>query len=233
MSKSRGILAPRSRWTDSELKQLRALYADQLTNDIAVALGRPVELVYRMAYKLGLKKSAQFLASPAAKRLDGVVGASSRFLPGQKPWNAGMKGWSAPGTKATRFQPGQRPHTWRPVGSYRISRDGHLERKVNDLPGANHVRWHPVSRLVWESIHGPVSKGYIVVFRRGCKTTKLEDITIDRVECISRNENARRNHPRSKSPELGKLVQLRGAITRQINRRNRENTRTESQGATP
>lgn len=144
-----------------------------------------------------------------------------------------MKGWSAPGTSATRFQPGQRPHTWLPVGSYRISPDGHLERKVNDLPGANHVRWHPVARLVWEAINGPVPKGHMVVFRPGRKTAKLEDITLDRVECITRGENARRNHPQSKSPELGKLVQLRGAITRQINRRTRENTHTDSRGVTP
>ncbi|KYZ79032.1 hypothetical protein PTBPS01_03975 [Burkholderia pseudomallei] len=59
-------------------------------------------------------------------------------------------------------------------------------------------------------------------------TNKLEEITLDRVECISMAENARRNHPRSKSPELAKLVQLKGAITRQVNRIAREAKEQES-----
>ncbi|MFD1839535.1 hypothetical protein [Paracidovorax cattleyae] len=64
--------------------------------------------------------------------------------------------------------------------------------------------------------------GHICVFKPGQRTTVLEEITADRVECISRAENARRNHPRNKSPELAKLVQLKGAITRQVNRIARE-----------
>ncbi|WP_367846425.1 hypothetical protein [Rhodoferax sp. WC2427] len=115
-----------------------------------------------------------------------------------------------------------RPHTWLPIGSYRINSCGVLERKVNDLPGANHVRWHPVARLIWEEANGPVPKNHIVVFKPGRASTVLERITLDCVECISRGENIRRNHPRSKSPELAKLVQIKGAITRQVNRIQRE-----------
>lgn len=61
-----------------------------------------------------------------------------------------------------------------------------------------------------------------MVFKPGMKTAVLEEITLDRVECISLAENARRNHPRNKHPEYARLVQLRGAITRQVNRINRE-----------
>ena len=71
--------------------------------------------------------------------------------------------------------------------------------------------------LVWMAAHGPVPAGHLVVFRPGCRTTVLADITLDKVECISMAEHARRNHPRSRSPELAKLVQLKGAITRQVN----------------
>jgi hypothetical protein len=55
------------------------------------------------------------------------------------------------GSRATQFKPGMRPHTWVPVGSYRIVEGPVLERKVNDLPGLNAVRWKPVSRVVWEA----------------------------------------------------------------------------------
>lgn len=77
-------------------------------------------------------------------------------------------------------------------------------------------------RLVWEAANGPVPAGHIVVFKPGMRTVVLEEITLDRVELITRAENARRNHPRSRDPELGRLVQLKGAITRQVNRIARE-----------
>jgi hypothetical protein len=93
---------------------------------------------------------------------------------------------------------------------------------MNDLPGPNHVRWHPVHRLVWEAAHGPVPKGSICVFKPGRRTTVLEEITLDRIEIITRAQNAARNHPRARSPELARLVQLKGAITRQVNRITRE-----------
>jgi hypothetical protein len=69
----------------------------------------------------------------------------------------------------------------------------------------------------------PDPAGHIVCFQAGArKTTVLEEVTADRLECITRAENARRNHPRNRSPELAKLVQLKGAITRQVNRIARE-----------
>lgn len=92
-----------------------------------------------------------------------------------------------------------------------------------DVPGPNHKRWIPVSRLVWEEHHGPVPDGHIVIFKEPrLATTVLEEITVDKLMCISRAENARRNHPSRSNPELAKIIQLKGAITRQVNRINRE-----------
>jgi hypothetical protein len=79
-----------------------------------------------------------------------------------------------------------------------------------------------VHRLVWEAAHGPIPKGQSCASSEGMKTAVLEEITADRLECITRAEHAKRNHPRSHDPELGRLVQLKGAITRQVNRITRE-----------
>lgn len=57
----------------------------------------------------------------------------------------GMKGNTGvhPNCRRTQFEKGSRPHTWLPVGSYRVvpGGSGHttliLEKKVNDLPGPN------------------------------------------------------------------------------------------------
>jgi len=207
----------RTPWTAPEIAHLVRLYPDTKTIELAAAMGRKLSSVHTKAAALGLKKSAAFNASKA----------SGRIQPGQKPWNTGRKGWQAGGRSAlTRFTTGMLPPNTVPVGSYRIitEKNGgqHLEQKVREVPGPNHKRWTPVSRLVWEAAHGPVPHGCIVVFKPGRRTLVLQDITLDRLECITRAENARRNHPLSSNPELAKLCQLKGAITRQVNRITRE-----------
>ena len=64
--------------------------------------------------------------------------------------------------------------------------------------------------------------GHIVRFKPGMFTNVLEKITLDRVECISRAENVRRNSIHTTCPELAGLYQLKGAITRQVKRINKE-----------
>jgi hypothetical protein len=232
MTKSRGILAQRRPWTALEEQLLRELYPDLPCVDVAALLDRSCLAVYQVARRLDLFKSDAFHASDMSGRVQrgrlSPAMKATQFKPGIVPWNTGTH-WVAGGRSAeTRFKKGHKPQTWVPVGSFRISGDGALERKVNDLPGPNHVRWHPVSRLVWEAANGVVAKGHMVVFKPGRKTQVLEEITLDRLECISRAENARRNHPRSSNPELAKLVQLKGAITRQVNRIARESKEGQS-----
>lgn len=218
-------------WTPAELELLRQRYADTPTPLLAQTLNRPVTTVYQRAYALGLAKSDEYLRSPAAGRIVNggrdTRGVGARFVKGMVPWNKGVKGSTGthPNSRRTQFKPGRLPQDSRnylPIGSLRINADGYLERKVSDdrtLAPAR--RWVGVHRLVWEAAHGPVPAGCIVVFR-GPRTTVLDEITLDRVECITRAEHANRNHPRSRHPELGRLAQLKGAITRQINRITRE-----------
>jgi hypothetical protein len=213
---------PRQPWSPEQIKLLKAEYADSSTADLARRLGHKINAVYQKANALGIKKSAAFFASEQAGRImrgkqDPRMRAT-QWTTGNNPWNKNRKGWDAGGRSAeTRFQKGNLPHTTLQLGQYRLC-EGQLQRKTSETPGPNHKRWTPVSRLVWESAHGPVPPGHIVVFKPGRKTATLELITPDALECITRAENARRNHIRNKSPELAKLVQLKGAITRQVNR---------------
>ena len=165
-------------WTPAEIDLVREIYPDVPGADLAALLGRPIGSVYQLANKLGVFKSAAFWQSDATgrvargKQLPSMV--TNQFKPGIVPWNKGRKGVNYDGMVATQFKPGQRPHTWLPVGSYRItSKDAYLERKVCDLPGNNSVRWKAVHRLVWEASHGPVPAGHVVAFKPGCKTTVL------------------------------------------------------------
>lgn len=224
---------PRHIWTAQELATLRELYPTTRTADIAALLGIDLELVYRRAALLRIRKNPEFSARDKSGRIfkGGKLGQDTQFAPGQKPWNAGRKGWQAGGRSAeTQFHTGALPPTTMPVGAYRVitTKGGKqfLERKVRQVPGASHKRWTPVTRLVWEAAHGPVPHGSIVVFKPGQRTLVLEEITLDRLELITRAQHARRNHPNTRSPELGRLYQLKGQITRQVNRLQKERATT-------
>ena len=218
-------------WTAPEIQHLRDHYPTTPTSALAQQLSLPPSKVYAQAMRIGLRKSAEFMAtSSKTGRIlkGGKLSQATQFQTGQTPWNAGRKGWQAGGRSAqTRFTTGMVPPNTVPVGSLRIVTSkgiAQLERKIGTASGPNHRRWKAVHRLVWEAVNGPVPKGSIAVFKPGMRTLVEADITIDRVECITRAQNAQRNHPRNKSPELAKLYQLKGAITRQVNRITQEQT---------
>lgn len=221
----------KARWTDEQVSLLREFYPHFHTAKVAQAVGRPVDSCYRKAQQLGLAKTPRYLASDEACRVSASrrtpAMQATQFQKGQAAWNKGLRGVVGvqEACRATQFKkgrPASEARNYQPIGTVRLCRDGYLERKVTDDHPVPARRWVAVHRLVWEAEHGSIPRGSIVVFRPGMKTVIEADVTTDRLECITRAENARRNHPRSKSPELARLVQLKGAITRQVNRITRE-----------
>lgn len=203
-------------WTPMEDDIVRATFPYVHNQVLADRLGRTEPAIVRRAAKLGVRKAPEYLAQHP-----------TRFQAGHKPWNTGMKGFQPGGRSVeTRFKRGEMhgaaQHNYKPIGSLRVNAEGYLERKVTDAHPVPARRWVGVHRLVWEAAHGPVPRGHVVRFRAGMFTQVLEEITLDRLELISRAEHARRNHPVSRDPEYARLVQLKGAITRQVNRIARE-----------
>ena len=211
---------------------MRRFYPHLTGADMAGILKRTASSVFQRAKKLGLQKSSEFLASERSGRVQrgkqNPEMRASHFKPGLVPWNKGKKGLTGvqEACRATQFKKGQMSgaaqHNYQPIGTLRICADGYLERKVTDDHPVPARRWVAVHRLVWEAANGPIPAGHIVRFKAGMKTTDLEQITVDRLECITRADNARLNHPARRDPEYFRLVQLKGAITRQVNRIARE-----------
>lgn len=221
-------------WTPPQVQQLRELYPHQPAKAVASALGAPLASVYAKATRLGLKKSSEYLASASSGRLQHrhqhPASMATQFKPGAKPWNKGKAGTTGlhPNCRATQFKagrPAEEAANYLSIGSLRINPDGYLEQKVTDDQRLKPARrWVAVHRLVWEAAHGPVPKTHMVVFKNRQRFTRAEDITLERLECISRADNARRNALHQRHPELARLVQLKGAITRQVNRLAKEQT---------
>lgn len=219
----------RRAWTPYEIGELRTWYAIWPISKLAAHIGCSVAQVSQAAYHHGLRKSPQHLAKQRAQcqHAGNDPGAAHRFKPGFTPWNKGVPGSTGkhPNTAANHFKPGnlngRAAHLVQPIGALHVTDEGILERKTGTLPGASNLRWTPVHRLVWQAAHGPVPAGHIVAFKPGRKSTELALITLDAIELITRAENMRRNSLHNLPKDLAELVQLRGALNRQINKRSK------------
>jgi hypothetical protein len=222
MTKSRGILTPRHRWTEDEIALVRRDYANRKAGDIASEIGVKIHVVHKMATKLGLKKSREFLASEASGRLSKLLarGIDHRFKKGWPNEHRRGKPFPTRGRMGlTQFKKGQTPHNARfAIGDRRVNSEGYLDRKIsNDRKGA--LNWTAEHRLVWMEANGPIPPGHLVAFKQGRRTTELEKITLDALELITYAEHCRRhsmhtNYP----PEVVQLIQLKGAIRRQVHK---------------
>jgi hypothetical protein len=159
------------------------------------------------------------------KQLPSMI--ATRFQPGLQPWNKGTHFTAGGRSAETRFKPGRPANesaNYLPIGTLRVNMDGYLERKVTDdreiVPAR---RWVAVHRLVWIEANGPIPAGHVVVFKPGRRSSVLEEITLDAIELITRTELMARNTVHARYPkEVVQLVQLKGAIRRQITRMEKE-----------
>lgn len=93
-------------WTESEIQELIKLYPDSNNSDLVVKFERKLPTILDKAHKLRLKKSKAYL-SKINKRYN--VGFATRFKPGHKPWNKGLK-LGSEWCKRTQFKKGNPAH---------------------------------------------------------------------------------------------------------------------------
>jgi hypothetical protein len=202
-------------WTDSERSLMREMYPNARTPDLARMLNRSIGQVYQQAAALGLKKSQEYLLSPAACRLrrGDHVGKESRFKAGQKAWNKGMKGLDI-GGKETRFSPGQMPYNHVPVGTIVADTEGYLKKKV-----AEPRSWRYLHRLIWEEAHGPIPRGMPLIFKDGNR----QNCSLENLMLVSRSQLMNRNTIHNYPAEIKNVMQIRAGLVRRINDKRRKN----------
>ena len=107
-------------WSEAEIAELKAHYADTLTSDLARRFGCSDQVVYRKANQLKLRKSEKYLKSNVSGRFNSPPSDTRNcFAKGHIPWNKGVKGICL-GGKQTQFKSGCKPSNHRPVGSTRV-----------------------------------------------------------------------------------------------------------------
>lgn len=194
---------------------LRARYPNESTDSIAADMGRSTSSIYARVASLGLHKSDSYAAPQAERNSARLVqlGMQHQFQAGLVPWNAGRRFVSGGRSIETRFKPGQKPHTWRPIGTERLTKEGYLERKVRDTCVTKND-YKPVHHIVWEEAGREIPPGHVLSFKDGNK----RNFAIENLELLTRKQLMARNTIHNYGPEVAQLAQLRGAIKRQINR---------------
>jgi hypothetical protein len=116
-------------------------------------------------------------------------GRDCRFRPGQASHNKGKKG-CPPGSEKGWFKPGQKPWTWKPVGTERINREGCIEVRIRNPSGKLWKNWKPKHRIIWEKAHGKIPRGHVIIFADGNRL----NLALDNLLMVSRSELAVMNH---------------------------------------
>lgn len=187
-------------WTSEEIKVIREMYPDCLTEKLLPFLpDRTVTKINSKAALLGVKKSALFFSKPESGRISSQndIGKNTRYEKNCPGWNKGKKqaDYMAPEaierTKANRFKKGQDPHNTMPIGHERISLEGYVEVKVRHLKDgkSNNKNFELKHRLIYEKNVGPIPIGMIVEFLDGDKF----NYEVSNLVLSSRKENLIRN----------------------------------------
>lgn len=208
-------------WSAEDDRVLRRLYPHHETAWIAGQLNRTVPSIYAHAGNLGLAKTPEFQRESLTRlgKHLAETGAGGRFLKGHAPANKGTRrpGYSPGRMGETQFKKGRGGHNTMPLFSERLV-DGYVYIKVAEVQCVPYtVNWLLLHILNWERANGrPLPPGHCLWF----KDRNRANPDPENLELITRAENMRRNTVHNLPKELVRVVQLRGALVRQINRRN-------------
>ena len=200
----------RKQWTKKETEEFIQLYPTTMAKDLANRFNCSIAQIYHKQQNTGVNKSTDFLHQYYKSNFKGH--SATQFKKGMTSWNKGTKGVMMGGVE-TQFKKGQNPHNTKPIG-YRSTRDGYTVEKTANGFKLVHV-------LLWESINGPVPKGFFVVF----KDRNKANITLDNLELIDRHEHMRRNTVHNLPEELREVLHIKKSITRKINQIEKNGTK--------
>jgi hypothetical protein len=203
-------------WTEDEIRLLQEMYPGQRAQDIAERLGRTPGQVIAKAQRLGLRKTREAVAALARSSVADPQHPihRHRFQKGQVPWNKGVHYQAGGRSATTQFKVGTQPRNWLPIGSERVRSDGYLERKLTDT-GVTRHDFVCIHHIIWREAGREIPPGYALVFKDGNK----HNLVLDNLELVRRAALMRRNSMHNYGPEIARIYQLQGAITRQINKR--------------
>jgi hypothetical protein len=200
----------RRKWTKEELEYVKLNYSDRYTKDIADAINRSPRAVYQAAINLNVRKSPEFIKISLEREAEKlkILGAASRFKPGNISHNKGQKMSKEmyEKCKKTFFTKGHKPANTKLKGDERMH-EGYTYVKIEDR------NWRLKHRLIYENVHGPIPADSIVIF----KDNNLTNFDINNLEVITKAENMLRNTIHQYPEPIQQIIKLNNKLKKQIN----------------
>jgi hypothetical protein len=106
-----------------------------------------------------------------------------------------------------------------PVGTIRkAGRQGYLFVKIAEGKPWRKV-WKRLHHVVWEAANGPLPDTHVLTFKDG----NVENVALENLEPVPKQDWIKRYIPEHTLPaEVAEIIRLKGALTRQINRRTKK-----------
>lgn len=197
---------PRNPLTEIELAFLTDNYADMTIHELMANMpGRTAENIYRVANRLGLKKSDEHNARLKDFFTEKLKkdGKRFRFEKGHTPANKGQKGIVYPGPEKTWFKKGSLPKNTKFDGAISVRNPKDPNKRPEKYIRIAKGKWVQYRRWLWEQHHGPIPKGYVIRSKNGDPI----NFTIEDLEMISQADHALRNINTEKAAESMKAIQ--------------------------
>lgn len=207
--------------TETDIAYIKEHFAEMSSYEIADVLGMSKTSVRNIAYRHGLRKSREWIAERARMRTlnPNHGGRAFLFKKGHTPHTKGKRAeeWMSPEglarSAASRFKKGQRPATWKPIGSERINVDGYIEVKV-----VEGKPWRHKHRVMWEEVNGAVPDGYMVSFIDGNK----QNCVLSNLKLVARADAMRQNSVTNYPDDVREIIHMRAVLKRHINTQKRK-----------
>lgn len=213
---------PAHLWTDEQDDYLKGAISSTTYKDMAEHINETYSadvtdmMVKRHCYKLGLR-----------------TGRDTKFKKGQKPATAGKKTIyhseeSRLRAMSNSFRPGHIPHNYLPgIGRERKTKDGYTLIRVSDRRDIeSRFNWMLKQRWVWEQEHGPIPKGWKVVFLDGSK----DNFALDNLRAVPQGALSvfNRKYGYTGDPELNAMHFSLAELEYKTNKKRRDRNKNES-----
>jgi len=193
-------------------QQIIDLYPNHSSKYIAELLGVTISKVYNTAWGAKVKKSAEYMLTPASGRII-EPSIPNQFKPGHTPHNKGkqMDAEIYEKVAPTMFKKGNKPANTKPVGTINVRLDS--QNRPYQYIKIKDSHWELLQRYVWTKANGEIPTGSVVIFLDGnylnCELTNLKVIT--------RRENMARNTIQRFPAELQEIMKLTCKLKRKTN----------------
>jgi len=213
------------KYTTSLINKLKKRYPNEDTKELAEELGLPIDRIYYIVNKHGIKKSQAYLDNWRLSGRGRMIehGKAHRFTKGHKSWNKDknpkdyMTAESYDKLKPTQFKKGGLPPNTKHDGAISLRHDKTgVKYYYIRIAKANWILYH---QKIYQDAYGPIPKKHIIVF----KDRNPLNVTLENLECITRIENMHRNSLHRLSPEIKQTIRTLTKLKKTIRNGKKQN----------